>query len=463
VTAGGDPLLSVRGLFKAYAAPVLSGIDLDLRAGEAIALVGANGAGKSTLARIVCGLARPDAGTLALGGVPFAPVRKADAERAGVQIVQQELTVVPTLSVAENLFLARLPRRRGLVDRARLRADARAALDAVGLADVDPDAPAGRLGVGHQQLVEIAGALARPCRVLILDEPTAALTDPQAERLFAHLARLKAAGVGLIYVSHRMDELRRVADRVVILRDGRLVADEPIGSLSPDEMVRRMVGREDVEALADHPISEPGPVVLRVENLSRGPLVRGVSFEAHAGEILGIGGLVGSGRTELLRAVFGAEAADGGAVYVGGDGPFRFRSPRAAVRAGLALVPEDRKRHGLLLPRPMRENVTLGRLGRFAGRAGWVRGRAEAEAADDQRERLSIRCQSVEQPVGELSGGNQQKAVIGRWLLADARAYLFDEPTRGVDAAARAEVHRLLRGLAGRGRRWWWCRATRPS
>jgi ribose transport system ATP-binding protein len=445
------PLLAVRGLHKSYAAPVLSDLDLEVRSGEVHALVGANGAGKSTLARIVSGLVQPDGGAMWLGGAPYAPHTKAAAEAAGVHMVQQELNLIGTLSVAENLFLNRLPRRFGLVHRGMLHRDARRALSAVGLPELDPETRTGALGVGHQQLVEIAAALSRECRLLILDEPTAALTDPEIETLFAHVERLRSEGVGIIYISHRMEEIRRIADRVTVLRDGRVIETRAAPSVSIDSMVQAMVGRSVVEAM--HRDTRPaGAMALRVERLHRGERVRDVSFEVRRGEVLGFAGLVGSGRTETLRAVFGADRPESGRVLVGDPPrPVRIGSPRDAVRAGIGLIPEDRKQDGLLLTQPLRVNVTLARMDAVS-RTGWVRASAERREAERFRSLLDVRCASVEQPVAELSGGNQQKVVIARWLLRDCDVLLFDEPTRGIDVAAKAAVYTLLDDLAAAGK-----------
>jgi len=442
-------MLSLRGVGKSYATPVLADIDLELEAGEVHALIGANGAGKSTLAKIVSGLIRASTGGMTLAGSEYAPRDKAEAEERGVHIVQQELNLIEPLSVAENLFLNRLPTTRGFVDFRELGEQASAALELVDLGDVDPQTPVSQLGVGHRQLIEIASALSRKCNWLLLDEPTAALTTPQIERLFEHVRRLSASGVGVIYISHRMEEIQQICDRATVLRDGRLMATRKVAELSLDETVRLMVGDAPVK-ISDRRDRTPGEPALRVDKLTREPLVREVSLAAHRGELLGVAGLVGSGRTELMRTIFGADTAESGAVYVGGsDQPQLFESPDAAVRAGLAMTPEDRQNQGLLLAKSIRMNMTLGRL---PSKRGWIDRVAECDASRDYADKTDIRCQSIEQPMEELSGGNQQKALIARWLMHDAEAYLFDEPTRGVDVAAKATIHSLMHELAERNK-----------
>ncbi len=444
------PLLEVRAVCKAYAAPVLRDFDLTLAAGEVHALMGANGAGKSTLARILCGLTTPDSGAILLDGGPFAPRDKAAAEAAGVVMVQQELNILGTLTVAENLFLDRLPRRLGFIDRPALATRARAALERVGLGRLDPATPAARLGVGEQQLVEIAGALARECRLLILDEPTAALTDPEIEALFGNIRRLRGDGVGVVYISHRMDEIRRIADRVTVLRDGRRIATRRAADATPVQLVREMSGHELASRHAADSAATATPV-LRVTGLCRGARVREVGFTLHRGEILGLAGLVGAGRTETLRAVFGADPAERGSVRVGEQPPRLFRDPAEAVAAGLGLVTEDRKHDGLLLPHSIRTNTTLATLRRHAPR-GWIDAASEARATRAVCDRLAVKRDDDLQPVRTLSGGNQQKVVLARWLERDCSVLLCDEPTRGVDAAAKDAIHELLRSLAREGR-----------
>ncbi len=446
------PLLSLRGLAKAYAAPVLVGIDLEIRAGEVHALVGANGAGKSTLAKIIAGLLRPDNGEMLFGGAPYAPAGKRDAEARGVHLVMQELDLIHTLTVAENLHLNRFPRRFGFVRFSTMDKAARAILPRVGLTDLDPRTPVGQLGIGRRQLLEIAAALSRRCRLLILDEPTAALTDPQIDRLFDELTRLKHEGTGMLYISHRMEEFRRIADRVTVLRDGQKVATHSIEDLSPPRIVREMVGRELREEMRTEPRS-PGPAALRVNRLCRGRAVRDVSFEVRQGEILGMAGLIGSGRTETLRAIYGADRLDSGEIFVGGTAtPRALRSPAEAVRAGIGMIPEDRKDQALLLSQPVRVNTTLARMSRVARVKTWIDAKTETATAEDWCDRLQVQRHSVEQAARELSGGNQQKVVIARWLLRDCPVLLFDEPTRGVDVAAKWTIYRLLKELAGAGK-----------
>jgi ribose transport system ATP-binding protein len=446
------PSLQVTGLHKSYNVPVLTDFSFDLRGGEVHALIGSNGAGKSTFARILCGLTPANSGELQFNGQSYAPRSKREAEHAGIVMVLQELNVIGTLSVAENIFLNRLPRRAGFVHFADLHDQAREALARLGLGDVDPATPADHLGVGQQQLVEIAGALAQNCRLLILDEPTAALTDPEIERLFDNIRRLRAGGVGIIYISHRMDEIRRIANRVTVLRDGRRVATHDAAEVTPAALVREMVGHDLPErrAAAERSAGEPA---LRVDRLRAGDRVRDVSFQVRCGEILGLAGLIGSGRTETLRAIFGADKKDGGEVFLGNPPrPIAIREPADAVRAGIGMVPEDRKQDGLLLAQSIRVNTTLATLPRHTRHGGWLDASAETATTASVCQRLAVRYASLEQAVSELSGGNQQKVVIGRWLARDCSVMLFDEPTRGIDVAAKDMVYQLLRDLAANGK-----------
>ncbi|HCL3835161.1 sugar ABC transporter ATP-binding protein [Pseudomonas aeruginosa] len=445
------PLLSIRGVGKTYAQPVLAEIDLQLFGGEVLALTGENGAGKSTLSKIVGGLERPGAGSLELLGRPYAPGSRREAEALGVRMVMQELNLLPTLSVAENLFLHDLPRRAGWIDRRRLRAAAREAMAQVGLEAIDPDTMVGDLGIGHQQMVEIARNLIGDCRLLILDEPTAMLTAREVDMLFEQVERLRERGVAIVYISHRLEELARISQRIAVLRDGRLVCVEPIERYDADQLVTLMVGRDLGERFDLGP-RQTGAPLLRVERLSRRGKVHEVSFEVRAGEIFGISGLIGSGRTELLRLIYGADRADGGQVLLG-DPPQRLslRSPADSVRQGVALITEDRKGEGLLLDQSISANLALGNLPALA-RHGVIDRRREEALARRQVEALRVRCADTAQAVGELSGGNQQKVVIGRWLERDCQVLLFDEPTRGIDVGAKFDIYALLAELTRRGK-----------
>ncbi|WEF33857.1 sugar ABC transporter ATP-binding protein [Pseudoduganella chitinolytica] len=444
-------LLTLSGIGKTYVEPVLRDVSLPVRGGEVLALTGENGAGKSTLSKIICGLEPATAGAMLLDGQPYRPASRTEAEALGIRMVMQELNLVPTLSVAENLYLNQLPHRFGWIDRRRLERDARAQMARVGLADIDPWKLVGELGIGHQQMIEIARNLIGECRLLILDEPTAMLTHREVELLFEQVARLKAAGVAIVYISHRLEELKRVADRIAVLRDGSLVCDDAIANYSSADLVRLMVGRA-ADAEIDLSGRTLGAPLLRVRDLGRTGVVHPTSFDLRAGEILGVAGLVGSGRTELLRLVFGADLADSGEVFVGAsEKPARIDSPGAAVRAGIAMVTEDRKGQGLLLRQSIAVNTTLATLGTVST-AGWIDHGAEHALADDYIGKLRVRSRDGRQSVSELSGGNQQKVVIARWLHRDCPVMLFDEPTRGIDIGAKFDIYNVLADLARQGK-----------
>jgi len=458
----------------------LSAVDFDLRAGEVHALVGENGAGKSTLTRIIAGVERADSGQMelypiggernsnGLYGQPYQPNGRADAEAHGIRMVMQELHLISNLSVAENIFIEKLPNRFGIIDYAKLNGAAREIMKQVGLEDVDPDVPVRELGVGQQQMVEIAAGLSRRCRILALDEPTASLTDREIELLFAQIRRLKADGVGIIYISHRIEEVTRIADRVTVLRDGKVISTNPTSELGVSDIIRMMVGRDlEHEHLRDsrkagtlHDL-KAGQAALRVVGLTIGDKVRDVSFEVRRGEILGVAGLMGSGRTETMRAVFGADRPDSGKIYLygasprqsqsGASEPLEIHTPRDAVRNGIALLTEDRKEQGLLSALSVRVNISLTRLGDVS-RFGWMDIAEERSVADRYIAALGIRCSSNEQTVGELSGGNQQKVVIAKWLYRDCDVLIFDEPTRGIDVGAKFEIYHMLAELAEKGK-----------
>ncbi|MDI3261077.1 MAG: sugar ABC transporter ATP-binding protein [Sinobacteraceae bacterium] len=440
------PLVEMQGITKAFGpVRVLEGVDFTLLPGEVHALMGENGAGKSTLIKILAGIHRPDAGSIRVDGQAVEIGSVADAERAGIAVIHQELNLIPELSVAENLFLGHEPARLGLLHRRAMRERARDWLTRVGLEALPVDTPVRRLSVGQQQLVEIARALGQHARVLVMDEPTTALTEHETTTLFALIRELRAQGAGIIYVSHRMEELFALCDRISVLRDGRLVGCRPVAGLSLDEVVRMMVGRP-LKARFPQRERRPGAVRLKVEALGN-RYVRDVGFEVRAGEVLGIAGLMGAGRTEILRLLFGLARAESGRIELDGRSLLP-RSPVEAIGAGLALVPEDRKTQGLVLDLSVRENITLARV---PARAGVIERRRERHLVSELIARLKIRTRDMEQAVRMLSGGNQQKVVLARWLALRPRVLLLDEPTRGVDVGGKAEIYELINALAGQG------------
>jgi ribose transport system ATP-binding protein len=450
-----DPLLVSSGISKRFGGiAALTDVHFDLCAGEIHALMGENGAGKSTLVKILSGVYATDEGRIAIAGNPvsFANVRQAESE--GIAIIHQELNLVPELTVADNIFLGREPRIAGIiVDRKASRKAARHLLARLGIA-LDPDARVGGLRVGEQQLVEIAKALSISARILIMDEPTSALSPAECERLFKIVRQLAREGVAIIYISHRIDEVMHLADRVTVFRDGRHVLTRTIGELDEDRVIAAMVGRS-LLALSSPPPGACRDVILSVRNLTltrptrRGwrDVLSGVSFDLSAGEILGIGGLLGSGRTEILETIFGSVAGRvGGEIRLFGKA-VDIRSPRNARKLGLALVTEDRKTQGLHLKSSITDNVALplvGRLARFGVRSFASETRLARRAIDA----LGIRCSGAEQVAGTLSGGNQQKVVVGKWLATEPRVLLLDEPTRGIDVGAKREIYDLIFRLA---------------
>ncbi|MGV9310070.1 MULTISPECIES: sugar ABC transporter ATP-binding protein [unclassified Nonomuraea] len=440
-------ILRVEGLRKRFPGVLaLDGVDLALRTGEVHVLLGENGAGKSTLIKMLSGAYHPDEGRILLDGRPVDIRTAGDAQRLGIATIYQEFNLVPDLTVGENLSLGRPPRRFGFVDVKAMHDKARELLDRVGL-DVDPRTRIGTLGIARMQMVEIAKALALDARVLIMDEPTAVLTTSEVDRLFAIVRQLRDNGVAVVFITHHLEEIAQIGDTVTVLRDGRSVAEVPADT-PQDELVRLMVGRP-IDQQYPREAEPPGRPLLKVEGLTRRGAFEDVSFEVRAGEVVGLAGLVGAGRTELARAIFGADRYDEGEVTVGDR-----RLPRgdidAAMEAGLGLVPEDRKGQGLVLGADIAENLGLVTLGR-ASRAGFVDRTGQRKAAAKVAGQLGVRMSGLEQEVRTLSGGNQQKVVIGKWLLADVRVLVLDEPTRGIDVGAKVEIYQLINSLTASG------------
>ncbi|RJO70772.1 sugar ABC transporter ATP-binding protein [Nocardia panacis] len=445
----GDPeeLLRLEGIGKSFPGVVaLDGVDFDLRRGEVHVLLGENGAGKSTLIKMLSGAHRPDRGRILVDGTEVRINAARDAERLGIATIYQEFTLVPELTVAENIFLGRQPRRFGMIDRKRMRAEAAELLERVGV-PVSPDTKVRDLGIARLQMVEIAKALSLRARVLIMDEPTAVLTPEEVDKLFVIVRGLRAEGVGIVFITHHLDEIAALGDRVTVLRDGRSVGRTP-ASTPADELVRMMVGRS-IEQQYPRERAETGAALLVIEGLTRAGVFAEVDFEVRSGEVVGIAGLVGAGRTEVVRAVFGADPYDAGTVRVAGA-RLRRNDVHAAVAAGIGLIPEDRKGQGLLLDASVEENLGLVTL-RSAARGGFVDRAGQRAAAGEVAARLGVRMAGLDQQVRTLSGGNQQKVVLGKWLLAESKVLILDEPTRGIDVGAKVEIYRLINELTAAG------------
>ncbi|MEU6778165.1 sugar ABC transporter ATP-binding protein [Nonomuraea angiospora] len=442
------PVLSLSQVSKAFGAVrAVREVSLELFPGEVHALAGENGAGKSTIVKILSGVHRPDSGRILLDGEPVEFGGPADAQRAGVAVIYQEPTLFPDLSVMENIFMGRQPRGRLGIDRRAMRAGAAELFERLGV-PLDPDQPARGLSIADQQLVEIAKALSRQARVLVMDEPTAALSGTEVARLFGVARTLRSQGCALLFISHRLEEIFELCRRVTTLRDGAYVAEDLIADITPDDLVRRMVGRE-LEALFPKQETEAGEVALKVRRLTREGVFTDVSFEVRRGEIVALAGLVGAGRSEVARAVFGIDRWDAGSVEVDGR-RLRAASPTAAMAAGLALVPEDRRQQGLVMDLSIERNIGLAGLADVR-RGPLVSRAAERERARDWAVRLRLKFARLTDAVNVLSGGNQQKVVLAKWLARRPSVLIVDEPTRGIDVATKAEVHRLLSELAGSG------------
>jgi len=450
MAATNDPpvLLRLKGVEKSFpGVQALRSADLDVRPGEIHALVGENGAGKSTLIKVITGAHQPEAGRIELDGRPAHIARPSDALEAGIAAIYQEFNLVPALTVRENILLGREPSHRGFCQPSEEREEVRAILRSLE-AQIDPETPARDLHVAHQQLVEIARALLADARLLIMDEPTAALTPREVERLFAVLTDLREQGRGVLFISHRLEEVLRIADRVTVMRDGETLGTWARTDLSRERLIELMVGRPIDQEFPRREVVL-GDDLLVVEDL-HGEGVHGVSFVVKRGEVLGIAGLVGAGRTELARLIFGADRPTSGRVFLAGW-PLKVRSPRDAIRSGIGLLTEDRKGQGLVLMLSARDNFALGNLAHWS-RGGWIDQRRERQAFARFVESLNIRMAGPHQLAGHLSGGNQQKLLVARWLENDAQLLIFDEPTRGIDVGAKYEMYLLMGDLAARGK-----------
>ena len=445
-----DTIFEFRNVTKKFPGVVaLNSIHLEIERGEIHILVGENGAGKSTLIKLLCGVFKADGGSILYNGKPYAPQKPLDAINAGVSCVYQEFNLLEYMSVAENIFFQKLPQHRGIVDYKALYADTKKLLAEVGLPDLSPKTNVEVLGIAQKQLVEIAKAVSRKCRVLILDEPTATLTPPEIEKLFVIIGKLKQQGVTIIYISHRLQEIKQIGDRLSVLRNGNYIGTWNVKDLSVDEIVSKMVGR-DIDSnypfLADSPV---GNEMMRVRDLKNPTSPEGVSFSVRKGEILGVAGLIGSGRTEAMRGIFGADPIQSGSIILEGK-TLHIKSPEDAVKEGICLLTEDRKKQGLVLPLSCSNNIVLTDLKQVSQRGKLIKSK-EKDISQGLVDDLAIKISSLAQAAGNLSGGNQQKVVIAKWLLRKLRVIILDEPTRGIDVNAKHEIYLLLWKMAKEG------------
>ena len=444
-------LLEMKGISKRFrGVQALNGVNFDLREGEVHALVGENGAGKSTLMKVLTGIHQPDAGEIFYLGKPYAVKNIGESQGLGMSMVHQELNMMNDLTVAQNIFIGREMRSGFIIKDNDMGKETRAIFDHIGI-DIDPKIKLGRLTVGKQQMVEIAKAVSRDCKVLILDEPTAALTQTEIDELFRIMADLKSKGIGMIYISHRMDEIKKISDRITVMRDGEYVGTVDTDSVTKDEIINMMIGRVVYEDPKTHSeVPEDAETVLEVKNLTSGNLFKNVSFKLRKGEVLGFSGLMGAGRTEVARAIFGADPIDSGEIYVNGK-PVSIKSPKDAVNLGIGYLSEDRKRYGLMLDKSVAENTALASLDKYI-KFGIINDRKIKEEAQIENAKLKTKTPSMEQALKNLSGGNQQKVIIARWLIKNSDILIFDEPTRGIDVGAKSEIYTLMNELARSGK-----------
>lgn len=446
-----DVILEMKGIQKFFSGVhALKSVDFELRAGEVHALMGENGAGKSTLIKVLCGIHKRDAGTIKYFGkeVNFSDISESQA--AGISVIHQELNMMNHLTVAQNIYIGREPKKGIMIDDAKMERDAKALFDRIGV-NIDPSVKLGTLTVGKQQMVEIAKAVSHECKLLVLDEPTAALTQPEVEELFKIMNDLRDKGIGMIYISHRMDEINRISDRVSVMRDGEYIGTLITKETTKDEIVKMMVGRVIYgDKKEKSTVPEDAEVVLEVKHLCHGNDVKNVSFKLHKGEILGFAGLMGAGRTEVARAIYGADKKDAGEIYINGK-KVDISTPEQAVKNGICYLSEDRKRYGLLLIKSVAENSALASIDNYV-KFGWINNKKIDEDAERVNKLLKTKTPSMGQQLKNLSGGNQQKVIVARWLLKNSDIFIFDEPTRGIDIGAKSEMYELMEDLAKQGK-----------
>ncbi len=445
----GETIVSMKNISKNFpGVKALDHVQFELRSGEVMALLGENGAGKSTLMKILSGVYTRDEGSLEIFGKEYGDLTPRQAQEIGVAIIHQELNMCRHLSVAENMFLGREKVKAGVLSNAQMEEEAAKILEELKI-DMDPGQVVGELPVSKQQMVEIAKALSTHARILIMDEPTSALTAREIEDLFRIIRDLKAKGCGIVYISHRLEELSHIVDRVTIMRDGQFITSMNFKDTTLDEIIANMVGREIKEKFP-RVSCKKGKKILEVRNLNAGHMVRNVNFSLYEGEIVGFAGLMGAGRTETTRAIFGVDPKEGGEIILDGK-PVTIRKPEDAIRAGIVLAPEDRKKDGLCTKLSIRHNIALPNLDLICNKFGVINSQKELEMCDRVVENLKVKTPSVEVNTGNLSGGNQQKVVVGKWLARNSRVVIFDEPTRGIDVAAKVEIYNLMNDLKKQG------------
>ncbi len=447
----GETILKMQGIQKHFfGVHALKGVNFELRAGEVHALMGENGAGKSTLIKVLCGIHKRDGGTIEYFGEEVSYNNIAESQAAGISVIHQELNMMNHLTVAQNIYIGREPKKGFVIDDRKMVEDSQKLFERIGV-KIDPTTKLGELTVGKQQMVEIAKAISRDCKLLVLDEPTAALTQPEVEELFKIMLELKEKGIGMIYISHRMDEINRISDRVTVMRDGEYIDTVNTAETTKDDIVRMMVGRviygDKKEAST---VPADAPVVLEVKHLNAGREVKDVSFQLRRGEILGFAGLMGAGRTEVARALYGADPRQSGEIFINGQN-VNIKTPEQAVKHGICYLSEDRKRYGLMLGKSVTENSAIASVDDYVHH-GWINDKEMERISAENNALLRTKTPSMDQLLKNLSGGNQQKVIIARWLMKNSDIFIFDEPTRGIDVGAKSEMYALMEELASKGK-----------